>query len=122
MVMHELSIAQSIFEIARAAVPGERTADIRTVRVRVGDLSGVVADSLEFCFGVIVADTPLRDARLLIEPVSAVSRCKDCSHLFTVEHLAFQCPSCGSTSIALVSGTELHVAEIELLDSPVRVT
>jgi len=120
--MHELAIAQSIFEIVGSAVPAEQAGDVRAVRVRVGRLSGVVADSLEFCFSVIVADTPLRRASLAIEAVPTISACRDCTHRFPVEDLAFLCPSCGSTNIVLVSGTELQVAEIELLDNPVEVT
>jgi hydrogenase nickel incorporation protein HypA/HybF len=120
--MHELAIAQSIFEIVGSTVSAEQAADVRAVRVRVGRLSGVVADSLQFCFSAIVADTPLGSASLLIEAVPAISQCKDCSHCFTVEDLAFLCPSCSSTNIALVSGTELQVSEIELLDKPVEAT
>ncbi len=120
--MHELAIAQSIFEIVEGAVPAAKAAEVRTVRVRVGRLSGVVADSLDFCFGVLVADTPLRGARLLIDPVPIASQCRDCQHRFTVEDLAFQCPACGGTCLTMVSGTELQVAEIELLDDAVEVT
>lgn len=121
-VMHELAIAQSIREIVEGAVPPDQAANVRAVRIRVGRLSGVVADSLDFCFNVIVADTPLCRARLLIELVPTVSQCSECSHRFTVEDLAFVCPSCGSTGIALVSGTELQVADIELEDNSVEVT
>ena len=120
--MHELAIAQSIVEIVKSAVPAEQAGDVRAVRVRVGRLSGVVADSLEFCFSVIVAETPLRDAAIVIEAVPTVSECKECFNNFIVEDLAFSCPSCGSANIVLVSGTELQVAEIELLDNPVEVT
>ncbi len=115
--MHELSIAQSIVGIVESAVPAEQAAEVRAVRVRVGLLSGVVAESLEFCFSVIVAETPLRGAKLLIESVPASSECRDCLQRFTVEELIFVCPSCGSTNIALVTGTELQVAEIEVLDN-----
>jgi Zn finger protein HypA/HybF involved in hydrogenase expression len=37
--------------------------------VRVGDLSGVVADAMSFCFDVTTADTPLAGARLVVEEV-----------------------------------------------------
>ncbi len=114
--MHELSIAQSILEVVCEAVPPGQARDVRIVRVRVGRLSGVMADSLEFCFGAIIADTPLSGAALMIEPVPAVSDCRSCSHRFTISDLTFLCPSCGGTNIAVVSGTELQVTEIELAD------
>ena len=122
MAMHELSIAQSIFEIIGDTIPADQATDVRSIRVRVGRLSGVVADSLQFCFSIIAADTPLRHAGLQIENVPAVSECRDCLNRFTVEDLAFLCPSCSSTNTSLVSGTELEVSEIELLDRPAEVT
>jgi hydrogenase nickel incorporation protein HypA/HybF len=117
--MHELSIAQSIYEIVAKAVPPEQAGDVRIVRVRVGRSSGVVADSLDFCFGVVVSDTRLNGARLEIEEVPTVSECRKCNCRFEVEDLALCCPYCGSTSLALVSGMELQVAEVELLDDSV---
>jgi hydrogenase nickel incorporation protein HypA/HybF len=120
--MHELSIAQSIFEIVESAVPPEQAGSVRTIRVRVGRSSGVLADSLDFCFGVLVADTPLKGARLEIDDVPTVFECRECSHRFQVQELALPCPSCGGSDLALLSGTELQVAEIELLDDSVEAT
>ncbi len=120
--MHELSIAQNILEIVEGAVPVEQAAGVRTERVRVGRLSGVVADSLQFCFGAVVAGTRWSGADLAIESVPAVSECKDCSHRFAIDDAAFLCPSCGGSSIALVSGTELQVVEVELADDPLEAT
>ena len=48
--MHELGVAQEILDIVRRYVPDTEAARVRDVRVRVGELAGVVADSLEFCF------------------------------------------------------------------------
>ncbi len=62
--MHELSIAQNIVDIVQQYVPGEAMGDVRFVRVRVGGLSGIVPESLEFSFSAIVAGTPLGSARL----------------------------------------------------------
>ena len=120
--MHELSIAQSILEIVESSVPEDHAPDVRAVRVRVGRLAGVVADSLEFCFGAIVAGTSLRDATLSIEVVPAVLECQDCSNRFTVEDFAFLCPSCSSTRVSLISGTDLEVSTIELIDRPAEVS
>jgi hydrogenase nickel incorporation protein HypA/HybF len=66
--MHELSLANGILDIVRQYVPIERAPLVRTVRVRVGDLAGVVPDSLAWCFGAIVCDTPYERASLTIDP------------------------------------------------------
>ena len=67
--MHELGIAQSIFDVVQTYVPPPRAARLRDVRIRVGDVAGVVTESLEFCFEAIVAGTPWASARLVIDRV-----------------------------------------------------
>ena len=119
--MHELSIAQGIVDIIGQYVPEAQAADVRVVKIRVGQMAGVVPDSLEFCFGAIASGTPLEQARLDIEETPVRSRCKACGEEFTVEGSTFLCPSCGSIEITVLSGTELQVIEIELVDRPAGV-
>lgn len=114
--MHELAIAQNILDIVRQSVPEEQASAVRNVRIRVGQLSGLVPDSLDFCFGVIVKETRMRQAKLVIEQVPTVSRCMECARSFDVEDLAFICPACKSTNLELVTGKELEIVEIELED------
>lgn len=66
--MHELSIAMSLVDAVCEELPrlGDRVS-IRSVRVRVGPLSGVVPDALAFAFDVAAAESPLAGARLEIE-------------------------------------------------------
>lgn len=67
--MHELGLAQSIFDIVRTAVPEAQGPDVRQVRLRVGDEAGVLVESLEFCFGVTVTGTPYASAVLAVDRV-----------------------------------------------------
>jgi hydrogenase nickel incorporation protein HypA/HybF len=66
--MHELSIAMSLVDAVCDELPrfGDHVI-VRSVRVRVGPLSGVVADALTFAFEVAASDTPIAGARLDIE-------------------------------------------------------
>lgn len=114
--MHELSIAQSILDIVYQSVPQEELASVRAVRMKVGVLSGVVADSLDFCFSAITSETPLNRAALSIDRVPFRVRCNTCSHEFTNEIGYVVCPECGGVETTVVSGRELQVTEIELED------
>jgi hydrogenase nickel incorporation protein HypA/HybF len=114
--MHELSIAQNIVDIIGQYVSPAQAPAVRLVKVRIGPLAGIVADSLDFCFGAIVGGTPLGNARLDIEQTPVQSQCTACGETFVVEGAAFFCPGCGSADVKLVSGTELQVVEIELAD------
>jgi len=68
--VHELGLAESILDLVREHVPPGRAAAVRRVKVRVGDLAGVIPESLAFCFGAIVAGTPFPGASLDIEHVT----------------------------------------------------
>ena len=117
--MHELSIAHDIVEIVQQYVPGDALGGVRSVRLRVGGLSGVVPDSLAFSFAAIVSGTPLESARLDIEHVPALGRCNACGREFEAADLIFVCPACGGADVELVSGSDLRVIDIELEESGV---
>jgi hydrogenase nickel incorporation protein HypA/HybF len=114
--MHELGIAQNILEIVQQAVPKEQTPAVRSIRIRVGPLSGVVPDSLEFCFQAIINETIFQKASLAIEQMPAILSCRKCAYRFQTNDLEFLCQSCGSSDLELVSGRELEIVDIELAE------
>ena len=114
--MHELGIARNILEIVQKTVPPEQEAEVKSIRIRIGQLSGVVPDSLEFCFSALLNGTRMESAGLVIEKMPTVSLCKECRHRFTVDDFAFSCPMCNSVNVELISGDELEIVDIELAD------
>ncbi len=114
--MHEVGVAAGIFDIVRQHVPVSQAALVRAVRVRVGEMAGVLPDSLDFCFGAIVAGTPYSSASLAIERVPARGLCGACKRVFDVSRLEFRCPACGDLGITVTSGEELQVVDVEVDD------
>jgi hydrogenase nickel incorporation protein HypA/HybF len=112
--VHELSFAESIADIIRQSVPEDELEDVRIVRLKIGTLSGVVADSLDFCFTAISAQTPLAQARLEIEQIPFTVLCNSCRKTFVNDIGYVVCPDCGGVETTVVSGRELQVTEIEL--------
>lgn len=112
--MHELSVAENIVDIIHQSVPSEELVDVRIVRMKIGALSGVVADSLNFCFTAIASQTPLAKARLEIEQIPFTVRCNSCNKTFENDIGYVVCPECGGIETSIVSGRELQVMEIEL--------
>lgn len=112
--MHELSIAQSIVEIIQQSVPQSELPDVRVVRLKVGTLSGVVADSLDFCFTAISTETALSSARLEIEQIPFTVRCNSCQKTFVNDVGYVVCPDCAGVETTVLAGRELQVTEIEL--------
>jgi len=109
--MHEMSITQSVVEICEAHAGGRRVTD---VVLEIGALSGVVPDSIEFCFEACSKGTLLEGARLKLELVAGVGRCPGCNREHPVASLFDPCPSCGAFGISIVAGEELRVKELEL--------
>ncbi len=118
--MHELSIAQNIVEIVHQHVPEDALSGVRSVRLRVGRLSGIVPESLEFSFTAIISGTPLASAMLTIEHVPTLCRCGGCQGDFEASDFVFLCPACGGTDIKIISGSDLHVVDIELEESDIQ--
>jgi hydrogenase nickel incorporation protein HypA/HybF len=114
--MHELGVAQNILEIVQQSVPENQAKAVREIRLRIGQLSGIVPDSLDFCFTAIINGTDMQQARLAIEQIPTMSQCKECNHRFGIEDWVFSCPVCRSPNLELISGKELEIVEIELAD------
>jgi len=114
--MHELSIAQNIVEIIQEHVPSDGLHLVKNVKLKIGELAGVVPDSLEFCFDAITEQTPMRNAILVVERVPFVVECRKCGRVSTNDVGTLLCAECGSDETRMVSGNELLVTAIELLD------
>jgi hydrogenase nickel incorporation protein HypA/HybF len=116
--MHELAIAESIVDIVQAKVAECNAARVKSVRLRIGEASGIVTDSLTFCFEMLVSlDPVLTGTQLSIDVVPHRARCRDCRQEFPVTNFVRQCPTCGVWSDEVISGTELQVVEMEIENS-----
>jgi hydrogenase nickel incorporation protein HypA/HybF len=116
--MHELSIVSSVVDTVTeslAAYPGARVLE---VRLRVGVLSAVVVDSLEFCWGLATDGTPVQGARLVVKSVPVVMHCSRCDADVELEGVqSFRCSRCGQPCSDLRQGRELEIEAIEIEDA-----
>jgi hydrogenase nickel incorporation protein HypA/HybF len=104
--VHELSIAQSIIDIASRHAAGRR---VTQVTVRIGQLRQVVPSALTFSFDVIAQGTPIEGAELAIEPVPAVGSCRRCGAESRLQVFPLHCKACGGFELRIVAGEELVV-------------
>jgi hydrogenase nickel incorporation protein HypA/HybF len=113
--MHELTIAQSIVEVVMARARECRAARVKSVRLQIGEASGIMIDSLAFSFEMLTSLDPLLDGtQLLIEGIPHVARCRTCAQEFAVINLVPCCPTCQQWSGDIISGTELQIQEMEI--------
>ena len=110
--MHELAIAESVVEMVLARTD-ERP--VRTIRLQVGRLAGVVLTAFEFCFELATAGTPLEGAALEIDEPPGVLHCRGCGEDHARDDLIMLC-DCGSADVEVLSGRELQIVSVELFD------
>jgi len=114
--MHELSIAQNILSIIRQNVPHKELKNIQSVNVKIGNMAGVVSQSLEFCFHAITSETEMKDASLVIEKIPFVIVCISCGKTSTNKIGIRICSHCSSPDTNVLSGLEMQVVDIELIE------
>jgi hydrogenase nickel incorporation protein HypA/HybF len=114
--VHELSVARGIADIVSDLVEPRDRPRIRAITVVVGELSGVVADSLAFCFEAVSTEYSIPSKSLAIQHVPFRCYCRTCQHEFANTMGIVICPVCGGSDTHMLSGRELRVATIDLED------
>jgi hydrogenase nickel incorporation protein HypA/HybF len=109
--VHELGLAAAVVEIAVEQSAGRRVTE---VHAKVGVLMGVEPGSMELGFELAARGTPVEGARLDVQPVPAVVRCRVCPVESELAGHPLRCPSCGDAEVELVSGDQLVVEAIEV--------
>ena len=112
--MHEMSIAMNIVEIVSTHVQNEGGSKVHQIEVEVGDLAGVLTDSLEFCFEAASKNTVADGAELKIIDIPGKGKCQECDKEFAVDSFLTLCPYCNGFSVDLIQGKELRVRSITI--------
>jgi len=108
--MHEMAITESVVAAVSERLGPER---VRRVVLEIGRLSGVVPDALRFCFEICAKDTTLDGARLEIREIPGRAHCGACGADVELDFPVGLC-DCGSPELAIVSGRELRIKEVEV--------
>ena len=108
--MHELAITEGLVDAVTERLPGAR---VTCVRLEIGALSGVVSDSVRFCFDLATEGTGLEGAALEITEPPARCRCRSCGAEFQPDSPIVLCP-CGSADAAVLAGEELKILSVQV--------
>ena len=115
--MHELSVAQRLVELVSDELAGEPSLRVRSVRLRLGPLSGVVAQALLFAFDAATSGTALEGSTLEIEQVTPAVFCPKCRKERELSNIqCVRCPVCHTPTPEVVRGRELEVLSVEVSD------
>lgn len=108
--MHEVGITQEVIEAVAARVDGAR---VTRLVLEVGRVSGLLPDTIRFCFDLCAEGTPLEGASLEIVEPPGVARCRACNRTVQLDSVLGYC-ACGSTDLDWLSGNELKVIRIDV--------
>ena len=112
--MHEAGLAARIVEIAEAKARQHEAVAVRSVRLRLGEFTGVVREALDFAFEALKRNTLLENAVLEVESVPLTGSCPDCLWVGAPQQdFCLVCPQCG-TPVEILTGREMAVESIEI--------
>lgn len=112
--MHEMAIAEGILDIALDYAARNQAKKIQCICLRLGEMSGVETDALQFCFAALTKGTIAETAELKLNKIPLVGRCGACGKETRIEHYNFLCPICSSGQLEILSGRELQVEYLEV--------
>ena len=110
--MHELSVAQSLLSIIERSVPIDNKGTVTEVHLSVGTLSAIELDALIFSFDIIKDNTIASQAKLVINTIQGMGKCKSCGTVFPINNYGTACPTCNQFSIDILEGKELKITSI----------
>ncbi|MBI5587038.1 MAG: hydrogenase maturation nickel metallochaperone HypA [Deltaproteobacteria bacterium] len=108
-----MSITMSMMEIVKEQMIKHGVKDLKRLKVRVGELTAVEPEALQFCFEVYVKGTPMEGAALEIEEAPLMGRCVDCDEEFRMEYFLQACPRCEGGAVTKTTGHELDIVSME---------
>lgn len=110
--MHETAIMDAVIRIVAQVAQENRLSEIRSFRIRIGALAGVVPEALQFAFEVMRRGTCVEHAQMELEMVPATFECENCGLKIESHCFEYVCENCGG-QLRLVDGnTEIRLLTI----------
>jgi len=112
--MHELAITEGIINAAVPEAEKHGASRILEIRLKIGELSGVLPGYIQECFDIVSQGTIAQGARLVIERIPVTIRCLDCGFEGVIDRKKIRCPQCGGAELKLIGGREYFVDSLEV--------
>ncbi len=112
--MHEATIAKNIIELIQTEFPELNCKRIYSVKLRIGELSGIYPESLEYYFQELSKNTILENTKLSFEKAPIKVICAVCSTIFEIINMDYDCPNCKNSQFNIIGGDELEIINMEV--------
>ncbi|MGB5438072.1 MAG: hydrogenase maturation nickel metallochaperone HypA [Gammaproteobacteria bacterium] len=113
--MHELSVCQALICQVEVIAEEENAAQVVTIHLGIGPLSGVEPKLLEQAFDIARAGSIASNAQLVIHSQPVRVSCQECGQTTDALPARLICGNCGDWHTKVVSGDELLLSQVELI-------
>jgi hydrogenase nickel incorporation protein HypA/HybF len=112
--MHELSITESVLEIAIRHARKANAKHITHLYLVIGQLASIVDESVQFYWDIISKGTMAEGSVLHFRKQPATLACLDCHSEYTPGKESFSCPNCRGERVKVISGDEFFMEAIDI--------
>jgi hydrogenase nickel incorporation protein HypA/HybF len=112
--MHELSITESLLEIALRHAETAGAKRISDLYLVIGQLSSIVDDSVQFYWDIVADGTLAEGANLHFQRIPTEILCLDCDQQYNPADSQMACPNCDGINIKILAGEEFFLEAINV--------
>ena len=112
--MHELSVTESLLEIALRHAKKGNARQITDLYLVLGEWSSLMDESVQFYWDIISEGSIAQGATLHFRRVPVLLICQDCGKEYHPAGESFTCPNCKGTNIKVKTGEEFHLEAIDV--------
>jgi hydrogenase nickel incorporation protein HypA/HybF len=112
--MHEMGVVSGIITASVETAAREDAIRIKEIVIRVGVLTEILQDALDFAFEALAPGTLAEGATLTVNWVEPRSKCHQCGTTFTHGRFDVTCPECENPFCEPIEGRELLIDFIDI--------
>ena len=112
--MHELSVTESLLEIALRHANTAQAKRITGLHIVIGQLASIVDESVQFYWDFVAKGTVAEGAFLYFKRIPVELECRSCGNRFQPGREDFSCPTCKSSTIKILAGEEFFLESIDI--------
>ncbi|WP_394691190.1 hydrogenase maturation nickel metallochaperone HypA [Hoeflea sp.] len=113
--MHEMSLMESVLEIACETALKNGAVRVKSIRLDIGMLSHVDPEALMFCYDAIRNGSIAEEAELEINRVPGMGWCIDCAKTVPITARFDLCPECSNAHVEMTAGDDMKIRELEVI-------
>ncbi len=112
--MHELSVTQSIIKICCEEAVKHKASKVKEIRIKVGELSGLIPDCIQYYFDIASKGTEVEGALIKIDKIPITIKCNECNYEGVLKDKNYSCPVCNSYNLKILKGNEFLIDSLEV--------